>query len=56
MKTTKKPKAKATAVKPPRNYNVNTEYVNQIADESIATIMALRGLINQLVAQLEKSK
>jgi hypothetical protein len=57
MKTTKKPKAKAAAVKPKaRNYNVNLEYVNKIADESIATIMALRGLINQLVAQLEKSK
>jgi hypothetical protein len=56
MKTTKKPKAKATAVKPPRQYNVNIEYVNQIADESIATIMALRSLIGQLVAQQEKSK
>jgi len=57
MKTTKKPKAKATAVKPKtRNYNVNIEYVNQIADESIATIMALRSLIGQLVAQQEKSK
>jgi hypothetical protein len=57
MKTAKKTTKKAAAVKPKaRNYNVNTEYVNQIADESIATIMALRGLINQLVAQLEKSK
>jgi hypothetical protein len=55
MKTTKKPKAKAPAVKV-RNYNVNLEYVNQIADESIATIMALRSLINQLVAQQDKSK
>jgi hypothetical protein len=56
MKTTKKPKAKATAVKPPRQYNVNIEYVNQIADESIATIMAFRSLIGRLVAQQEKSK
>jgi hypothetical protein len=57
MKTAKKTTKKAAAVKPKaRNYNVNLEYVNQIADESIATIMALRGLINQLVAQLEKSK
>ena len=57
MKTAKKTTKKAAAVKPKaRNYNVNLEYVNKIADESIATIMALRGLINQLVAQLEKSK
>jgi hypothetical protein len=56
MKTAKTTK-KAAAVKPKtRNYNVNLEYVNQIADESIATIMALRSLINQLVAQQDKSK
>jgi hypothetical protein len=57
MKTAKKPKAKATAVKPKaRHYNVNIEYVNEIADESIATIMALRSLIGQLVAQAEDRK
>jgi hypothetical protein len=57
MKTAKKTTKKAAAVKPKaRNYNVNIEYVNEIADESIATIMALRSLIGQLVTQLEKSK
>ena len=56
MKTAKKPKAKATAVKPPRKYNVNLAYVEKIADESIATIMAMRSLIARLVAQAEDRK
>jgi hypothetical protein len=55
MKTAKKPKAKAPAVKA-RKYNVNLAYVEQIADESIATIMAMRSLIAQLVAQAEDRK
>jgi hypothetical protein len=54
MKKPKKPKAKATAVKPPRNYNVNIEYVEAIADESIATIMALRALVRQLATELKE--
>ena len=54
MKPAKKPKkvagrpaAKNTGL------NVNIEYVEQIADESIATIMALRSLVRMLVAKLE---
>jgi hypothetical protein len=57
MKTAKKNTKKAAAVKPKtRQYNVNLAYVEQIADESIATIMALRGLVAQLAAQLEDRK
>ena len=46
MKTatrTKKKVAKAPA--PAKEINVNVDYVEQIADESIATTMAMRGLI-----------
>lgn len=53
-KTTKKKVAKAPAAA--KNINVNVEYVEQIADESIATIMALRGLVRLLVAELEDRK
>ena len=54
-KTTKK----KVAVRPAANntnLNVNVEYVEQIADESIATIMALRGLVRMLVQELEDRK
>jgi hypothetical protein len=52
---TKKP-AKKTAAAKPKPSTINLEYVNEIADESIATILALRALVNQLVAQQENSK
>ncbi len=55
----KKPKTtkKAAAVKPKTtNLNVNVEYLEQIADESIATIMALRALVRQLANELEEAR
>ena len=57
MKPAKSTKKKAAAVKPKTtNLNVNLEYVEQIADESIATLMALRGLVRMLVQELEDRK
>jgi len=57
MKTAKGTKKKAAAVKPKTtNLNVNMEYVEQIADESIATLMALRSLVRMLVQELEDRK
>lgn len=58
MKPAKKPKkvAKAPAKAKNTNLNVNIEYVEQIADESIATIMALRALVRQLAERLEDRK
>lgn len=54
---TKKTTKKAAAVKPEtKPLNVNVEYVEQIADESIATIMALRGLVRMLAERLEDHK
>jgi len=41
---------KAAAVKP-KTINVNLDYVDQIFDESIATMMAMRALIHELVAE-----
>jgi len=55
MKTTKKPKPKAPAVKA-RNYNINVDYVQEICDQSIATIMALNALVRQLADRLEDHK
>ena len=55
MKTAKTTK-KAAAVKPKTTLNVNVEYLEQIADEAIATIMAMRALIGQLAAQVEDRK
>jgi hypothetical protein len=52
MKTAKTTK-KAAAVKPKTNLNVNVDYVNEICDEAIATLMALRSLVAQLAAQQE---
>jgi hypothetical protein len=49
---TKKPKAKPAAVQP--KTNVNVEYVQEICDESIATIMALNALVRQLSDRLKK--
>jgi hypothetical protein len=57
MKTTKTTKKKSAAVKPEvRNIQVNVEYLEQIADEAIATVMALRALVVQLANQLEDRK
>ncbi len=53
MKPAKKTTKKAAAVKP-KTTNINVEYVEQIADESIATIMALRALVRQLATELEE--
>ncbi len=56
MKPAKGTKKKAAAVKPKTsNLNVNVEYLEQIADESIATIMALRALVRQLAIELEEA-
>lgn len=52
-KSTKKKVAKAPAAAKNTGLNVNVEYVEQIADESIATIMALRSLVRMLVTELE---
>lgn len=49
MKPAKGTKKKASARKAPKTtLTVNVEYVEQIADEAIATIMALRALVRQL--------
>jgi hypothetical protein len=54
----KKPKTtkKAAAVKPKTIHNVNIEYVEAIADESIATIMALRSLVRLLADELKEAR
>jgi hypothetical protein len=57
MKPAKGTKKKAAAVKPKTsNLNVNVDYLEQIADESIATIMALRALVRQLATELEEAR
>jgi hypothetical protein len=57
MKTAKSTKKKASARKAPKTtLNINVEYVEQIADESIATIMALRALVRQLATELEEAR
>jgi len=55
MKPAKRTK-KAAAVKPKTNLQVNLEYVEQIADEAIATVMVLRALVRQLAEKLEEQK
>jgi hypothetical protein len=52
----KKPKTakKAAAVQP--KTNINVEYVEAIADESIATIMALRSLVRLLADELKEAR
>lgn len=54
-KTTTK---KASARKAPKTktINVNVDYVCELADESIATIMALRALVCTLAAELEEAR
>ena len=57
MKPAKSTKKKASARKAPKTtLNINVEYVEQIADESIATIMALRALVRQLATELEEAR
>jgi len=55
MKPATSTKKKASARKAPKTtLNVNVEYVEAIADESIATIMALRALVRQLATELQE--
>lgn len=56
MKPAKSKTKKAAAVKPKTNLNVNVEYLEQIADEAIATVMVLRALVAQLAMKLEDNK
>jgi hypothetical protein len=57
MKPAKSTKKKASAPKAPKTtLNINVDYVEQIADESIATIMALRALVRQLATELEEAR
>ena len=53
-KSTKKKVAKAPTEA--KEINVNLDYVTEIADEAVATIMALRGLVAMLVAEKEARK
>ena len=52
----RKPKKVAKAPAAAKELNVNLDYVMEIADESIATIMALQGLVRMLVAEKEDRK
>ena len=58
MNPAKKTTKTASARKAPKtNYlNVNVAYVQEIADEAVATIMALRALVEQLAAEKEARK
>jgi len=51
MQTAKSSKKKASAKAP--KPNVNLEVVNEMCDEAMATIMALRALVATLAAQQE---
>ena len=53
-KRTKKKVAKAPAKA--KEINVNIDYVMDMADEAIATVMALQGLVRMLVAEKEARK
>jgi hypothetical protein len=54
MKPAKGTTKKASVRKAPKtNLNVNVEYVNEMCDEAIATIMALRALVATLVVDKE---
>jgi hypothetical protein len=55
MKPAKSTKKKASARKAPKatNLQVNVEYLEQIADEAISTIMVLRALVAQLAMSQE---
>ena len=56
MKTAKTTKKKASAKAPKTTVSPNLDYVNQIADEAIATIMALRAVIATLADEKEARK
>ena len=58
MKPAKGTKKKASARKAPKpsNLNVSVEYLEQIADEAISTVMVLRALVAQLAIQLEEAR
>jgi len=57
MRPAKSTKKKASARKAPKTtLNVNVEYVEAIADESIATIMALRALVRKLATELQEAR
>jgi len=57
MKPAKGTKKKASARKAPKTtVTANLDYVNQIADEAIATIMALRAVIATLADEKEGRK
>jgi len=52
----KKPKPTKKVAKAPakaKELNVNMDYVTEIADEAVATIIALQGLVRMLVAEKE---
>lgn len=55
-KRAQKKVAKAPAKAKNSNLKVNLDYVAEIADEAVATIMALRGLVALLVAEKEARK
>jgi hypothetical protein len=56
MKPAKKTTKTASARKAPKatNLQVNVEYLEQIADESIATTMAMRGLVRMQNIEIMK--
>jgi len=57
MKPAKGTKKKASVRKAPKTtVTANLDYVNQIADEAIATIMALRAVIATLADEKEARK
>jgi uncharacterized lipoprotein YmbA len=56
MKPAKRTKKASAAKAPKTNLQVNLEYVEQIADEAIATVMVLRALVRQLAEKLEEQK
>ena len=54
MKPAKSTKTASARKAPKTNLQVNVEYVKQIADEAISTIMALRALVGQLAMKIEE--
>jgi len=56
MKPAKKTTKKAAVVKPKTDLNPNLDYVQEICDEAIATIMALNALIRSMANEKEAKK
>ena len=56
MKPAKSTKKKASAKAPKTTLNVNVDYVCELADESIATIMALRALVVTLANERKEAR